>query len=161
MVYIIELFVDGACRNNGYAGAVGAAAAVHKLRGNNHFYGTEALEDRWEAATNQRAEILAIKLGLELALDKHQELRSGTACKVTIHSDSKYAIGCMREWVYKWVSNGWINARGEPVANQDLIKEANSLDDELREVADVTYVWIPRSENSLADRHCNEALDDM
>jgi ribonuclease HI len=44
---------------------------------------------------------------------------------------------------------------------RDLIEHASCLDDELKELRKVRYVWIPRSENKLADKHCNEALDRM
>jgi ribonuclease HI len=70
-------------------------------------------------------------------------------------------MGCMRKWIYKWASNGWINSKGNEVANRDLIKEASDLDDRAKKLGDVKFVWIPRSENHLADKLCNLELDDM
>jgi ribonuclease HI len=67
----------------------------------------------------------------------------------------------MDEWIYKWCSNGWKNAAGHPVANQDLIREASELDDRARELGDVTYEWLPREQNQLADAACNRCLDDQ
>ena len=80
---------------------------------------------------------------------------------MNIYSDSRYAVDCMNVLIYKWSRNGWINSRGERVANQDLIREASDLDDKVAELGDVQYIWIPRSENDLADKHCNEELDAM
>lgn len=67
----------------------------------------------------------------------------------------------MTDFIYKWSRNGWINARGEEVANRDLIEKASDLDDRLVQLGTVTYRWIPRSENALADKHCNEELNAM
>lgn len=80
---------------------------------------------------------------------------------MTIYSDSRYAIGCMTEWIYKWTNNGWINAAGNEVANRDLIEEASDLDDRLKKEGDVRYVWIPRSQNQLADEACNDCMDEQ
>jgi ribonuclease HI len=42
---------------------------------------------------------------------------------VEVFPDSRYAENCMPGWIYKWSGNGWMNARGEPVVNQDLIEK--------------------------------------
>lgn len=65
----------------------------------------------------------------------------------------------MNEWIYKWSRNGWRNARGDEVANRDLIQEASDLDDQLKEEGTVTYTWIPRAENQDADEAANDAMD--
>ena len=159
MVYTMEIYVDGACRGNGQPGARGAAAAVFKHRFGGHNAWTRTLPRR-PPPTNQRAEITAIILALELALEKLDELCTNPMLDVKIYSDSRYAIGCMTEWVYKWSRNGWINSAGNEVANRDLIEEASDLDDRLKEEGTVEYIWIPREKNQDADRYCNEALDE-
>ena len=159
MVYIMEIYVDGGCRGNGRPGAIGAAAAVFKKRyGKTRGY-TRTLSSYPEEITNQRAEIEAIILGQEMALQKYQELDSNPYLEINIHSDSKYAVGCMTEWIYKWCRNGWKNSAGYEVANRDLIERASDLDDKLKEEGDVKYIWIPREENDEADRLCNENMD--
>jgi ribonuclease HI len=65
----------------------------------------------------------------------------------------------MTKWMGKWLENGWVNTKGLEVANRDLL-EADELDDELRTLRNVTYKWIPRHQNTEADRYCNEALDE-
>jgi ribonuclease HI len=161
MVYQMEIYVDGGCRRNGFSNAIAAAAAVRKnRRGEKYWYKTRRL-DGHNNVTNQRAEITAIILGLEMALERFQDLDLNPMLDVTIYSDSKYAVGCLTHFLYKWTQNGWINSRGEEVANRDLIEEASDLDDRLAQLGTVTYSWIPRSENVLADKHCNEELDDM
>lgn len=158
MGYTMVFYVDGGCRNNGYSNAIGAAAAVQMLRGGGHRSWYRQIYDN---PTNQRAEITAIIIALQEALQAYDELDTNPYLHLTIYSDSRYAIGCMTDWIYKWTRNGWINSAGNPVANRDLIQEASDLDDEVKALGDVTYRYIPRSENELADGYCNDALDDM
>jgi len=160
MVYIMEIYVDGGCRGNGQPGAIGAAAAVFKKKYGGYDAWTRSLP-RYPPPTNQRAEITAIILALEQALENYEGLDTNPYLDVKIYSDSRYAIGCMTDWIYKWTRNGWINAAGNEVANRDLIQEASDLDDRLKEEGDVEYIWIPREDNQDADRLCNEAMDEQ
>ena len=109
--------------------------------------------------TNQRAEITAVIIALEHALEKYYALDGNPYLDVKIYTDSKYVIGCMTEWIHKWLRNDWTNAAGYEVANRDLIHEASDLDDRLREEGDVSYIWIPRGDNQDADDACNERMD--
>ncbi|PLB49699.1 ribonuclease H-like protein [Aspergillus steynii IBT 23096] len=161
MVYQIHIYVDGGCRGNGKPGAVGAAAALFKKRFGRWSRASKRLLPRFPAPTNQRAEITAIKLGIEKAMDRIHELHGHPKVRVVIYSDSDYAIKCMTTWIYKWLRNDWTNARGVEVANRDLIEEASDLDDTLRTMAKVKYKWVPRNETKRADDLVNEALDEQ
>ena len=154
------MYVDGGCRKNGYAGAIGAAACVIQMRSGRKKTWTRAMLPD-ENPTNQRAEITAIILALQQALAKHDRLHSAPILKVTIYTDSKYAQGCMSTWIHQWSENGRLNSRGSPVANRDLIQEASDLDDAVRALGKVKYVWIPRSQNSEADEAASVAMDEM
>ncbi|KAI1169543.1 ribonuclease H-like domain-containing protein [Nemania sp. FL0916] len=161
MVYIMEFYVDGGCRGNGKPWAIGAAACcLMKRNGNVHASTSRALP-RHPVPTNQRAEITAIILALEWALERYDELHSMPDMDIRIFSDSKYAVDCMNTWIYKWVGNGWFNARGCQVANRDLIQEASELDDKVKELGSVTYNWVSRSHNQEADQICNDKLDEL
>jgi ribonuclease HI len=160
MVYIMEFYVDGGCRGNGRPGAIGAAAAVLKPKYGKHKAWTFRLPSR-PTPTNQRAEITAIVLALELALLKYRKLDTDPYINVRIHSDSRYAVDCMTKWVLKWANNGWMNAQGFEVANRDLIEKAMRHEGKVRDKGEVSYYWIPRGENSEADDYCNDALDDQ
>ncbi|KAL4788888.1 ribonuclease H-like domain-containing protein [Aspergillus venezuelensis] len=96
-----------------------------------------------------------------MALERYDQLSSNPWLKVTIYSDSAFAVNCMTKWVFKWIENGWTNSKGLEVANQDLIEKAVDLDNRLKEEGDVCYAWIPREENQYVDRLCNDLLDDM
>lgn len=160
MVYIMEIYTDGGCRGNGQSGAIGAAAAAFKRKYGKYKCWTMELPS-YPPPTNQRAEITAIIVALEQALEMYEELDSNPSLRVTIYSDSRYAVDCMTKWIYKWTNNGWINYAGRDVANRDLLEEASDLDDRLREEGEVEYLWIPREENKIADRLCNENMDNQ
>jgi ribonuclease HI len=100
-------------------------------------------------------------MALDHALQRYDDLDGDPWLDVTIHSDSRYAVNCMNEWIDKWANNDWINSAGREVANRDLIEKASILDEQLKEEGEVKYVWIPRSRNELADQYCNDALDEQ
>ena len=74
MVYTMEIYVDGGCRGNGYTGSIGAAADVFKLKWGRLDPWTKSLPRYYPEPTNQRAEIMAIILALDVALEKYREL---------------------------------------------------------------------------------------
>ncbi|KIW99455.1 uncharacterized protein Z518_11194 [Rhinocladiella mackenziei CBS 650.93] len=84
--------------------------------------------------TNQRAELTAILRALDIT-PRHRE--------VTIYTDSKYAIDCVTNWYRTWRKNGWVNAKGKPVENKDLIVEIRHRIEEREQLNKATYfVWV-------------------
>jgi ribonuclease HI len=157
----MEISVDGGCRGNGSADAIAAAAAVLQfVSGPTYRLRVRRLSNDNQQATNQRAEITAIILGLEMAL-QHKTMGVDPLLNLTNKSDSAYAVNCMNDFIYRWSKNGWRNSRRQAVANQDLIREASRLNGVVKKMGFVKYVWIPRTENTLADKHCNAELDAM
>ncbi len=161
MTYTLTMYVDGGCRRNGYAGAIGAAACVIMGRGGRTQTWTQKLPLYDPQPTNQRAELEAIILALEQGWEKYQRLVKDPYMAVTIFTDSKYALGCMTQWKQKWLNNNFTNCTGYDVANRDLIEIAYDLEDRLANEGRVEYRWIPRADNELADEAVNEALDEM
>lgn len=157
----MEFSVDGGCRRNGQPDAVGAAACCLELDNGKRYTSRTCQLDDFPAPTSQRAEITAIVLALEWALDRYIELGGHPRLDVTIKSDSRYAVDCMTKWIYAWVQNGWANSRGLEVANRDLIAKASELDDLVRKVGRLDYMWIPRSQNLDADLLCRQLLDEQ
>jgi ribonuclease HI len=158
MVYKMEIYVDGGCRGNGREGSIGVGAAIFELKHGRQKEWYKILP-QYPPPTNQRAEITAIIIALDRALDKYHNLDSNPWLDVKIYSDSRYAIGCMTKWISKWSENGWINAAGNEFANRDLIEEASELNDRLKEEGSVEYIWIPREQNQDADSLCNDIMD--
>ncbi|KAH0828478.1 hypothetical protein AYO21_00388 [Fonsecaea monophora] len=84
--------------------------------------------------TNQRAELTAILRALDIA-PRHRE--------VTIYTDSKYSIDCVTNWYRNWKKNGWVNAKGKPVENKDLVMDIREKIEEREQLGKVTYfVWV-------------------
>ncbi|KAJ9601987.1 hypothetical protein H2200_013546 [Cladophialophora chaetospira] len=84
--------------------------------------------------TNQRAELTAILRALDIA-PRHRE--------VTIYTDSKYAIDCVTNWYRNWVKNGWVNSKGKPVENKDLVADVRERIEEREQLGKATYfVWV-------------------
>ena len=161
MVLIMKFYVDGACRGNGQPGAIGAAAAARRYNDGSVSYRTRQLDDDDYNATSQRAEILAIILALEWAMDDYENLNNSPYLDVTIHSDSKYAVNCMNQWLARWSHNGWTTSVGGSVANRDILQDAIDAENRVLAVGNVAYKWVPRSEVHEADKLCNEELDNM
>ncbi|KAI0199734.1 ribonuclease H-like domain-containing protein [Astrocystis sublimbata] len=164
MVYVMQFTANGGCRNYGYHQALGAAVCCHmrpRWYVPDHKYKSQPLPVYPTPPNKQRAEITAVFMALQWAWEKYRQLEGVPKLKLRIYSDSRYAIGCMNDddLLNKWKTNGWLNARGCEVANRDLIEQASHLDIMLKDFGSVQYIWIPRSENWLADQYCDEALD--
>ncbi len=62
--------------------------------------------------TNQRMELTAV---IE-AVDSYLEAK-----ELTIVSDSAYVVNAMQNrWYEKWIADGWVGSKGQPIANRDL-----------------------------------------
>lgn len=107
--------------NQVYANAIAATAVVQELKWGRKQISRRAFRNQ---PTSQRAELAASIHALELAIEKQESLNNNVFMRVNIHTDSKYLHDFETDWFDRWEQNGWLNARGEPVANQNLMKEA-------------------------------------
>ena len=107
----VIIYTDGACSGNPGPGGWGAVL----------FYGRQQKELSGGAknTTNQRMELTAAVKALE-ALNQ--------PCSVTLYSDSAYLVNAFKQhWLDNWLKNGWVNAKKQPVENQDLWKKLAAL----------------------------------
>lgn len=104
----IIIYTDGACSNNQSKENKGGWGAVLMYgEHEKHLSGGEA------NTTNNRMELMAI-------IKAFEEIKN-TEIDIVLHSDSAYFINCMtQKWYVKWRSNGWVNAKKNPIENQDL-----------------------------------------
>ena len=106
-MYQVTIYTDGACSGNPGPGGWGCVLLCGDLR--KELKGGEAL------TTNQRMELTAAKEALS-ALKQ--------PCEVVLYSDSAYLVnGFNLNWLKNWQRNGWLNAKKQPVENQDLWQE--------------------------------------
>lgn len=105
------VFTDGACANNGRRDA---KAGYGVFFGDDHPLNESGPVD---PATNQRAELTA----LSVCLDKLRapEFKRG---RITVYSDSMYAINVLTRWGSTWMRNGWMTVANKPVLNRDIIE---------------------------------------
>jgi ribonuclease HI len=67
-------------------------------------------------ASNNAAELIAIHIGIRLALSLDVK-------RLLIKTDSDYAIKVLTKFAAIWVRNGWVKSDGNPVNNQEFIKD--------------------------------------
>lgn len=109
------IYCDGSTRDNGSENAIGAYAYV--IIDNNgkivhSFVKAEC------PTTNQRMELKAAIESI-MWLARHELVVPFDS--IVVYTDSAYLFNCYsQKWYNKWQSNGWVNSKKEPVANQDL-----------------------------------------
>ena len=121
------VYTDGACSGNpgpgGWAWAVapeGQPQAAGGMRG----------------TTNQRMELYAV---IDALRSLEESAGPDGPGPIEVVSDSTYVVNCFRDgWWKRWQTNGWRNAKKEPVANDDLWVELVELVNRLG----VTFRWV-------------------
>ncbi|MCV0413666.1 MAG: ribonuclease HI [Brevundimonas sp.] len=133
----VIIHTDGACKGNpgpGGWGAVLQAGGGHEKE----LWGGEA------NTTNNRMELTAAIMALE-ALKR--------PCKVELHTDSKYVMQGITEWMRGWKARGWITADKKPVKNADLWQRLDAA----RARHDVKWRWV----KGHAGHELNERADQL
>lgn len=142
MTVTVEIWTDGACRGNPGPGGWGAILRAP---------GRETL--LWggdPATTNNRMELLGAIRALE---------RLRRRCTVILHTDSKYVIQGIEDWMPGWKRKGWVNASRQPVKNVELWKALDAA----RNAHDVQWRWVKGHSgdpgNELADALANRGIE--
>ena len=114
-INLVHIFTDGACTNNGRRGA--NAAWGYIVVADNGYRVLDRGSGpimKSEQQTNQRAELMALLMGLEAA-NKYPG-------SIKMWSDSQYAINCASVWGPSWRKKGWTK-QGGPIQHLDLVKQ--------------------------------------
>ncbi len=137
----VDLFTDGACSGNP---GPGGWAAI--LRAGDH---EKELSGGERATTNNRMELTAVIRGLE-AINRPSD--------VTIHTDSRYVMDGITQWLKRWKANGWKTADKKPVKNEELWREL----DQMCARHKITWRWVRghsgHPENERADALARTAI---
>ena len=117
---ITKLFTDGSTLNNqksksgcSYGGYGGY---VLYSNGEEQVYSNPLEGDK---ITNQVAELMALKYGLEIVILKVPK------DFIYVYTDSTYVINIYTNWINKWIKEEWKKTDGKIIENMDLIKEIN------------------------------------
>eukprot|EP01069_Polyplicarium_translucidae_P007377 Polyplicarium_translucidae@DN3100_c0_g1_i1.p1 len=119
---VISVHTDGSCRSNGKGSAAAGWGAFFGDADPRNVSGVLPGPLTQENQTNSRAELYAILRALEAVQDDERPVEIGT--------DSTYSMKCFTQWHRSWQSNGWKTASGQPVKNQDIIRNVQALIDE-------------------------------
>jgi ribonuclease HI len=140
----VTIYSDGACQGNPGPGGWGAILISGGHR--KDIWGGETL------TTNNRMELMAAIQALEV-LKK--------PCEVELHTDSKYVLQGITEWLRGWKARGWKTADKKPVKNEDLWRRL----DEARLRHDVKWKWVKghagHELNEHADALANRGVDEV
>ena len=138
----LEIWTDGACSGNPGPGGWGAI-----LR-----YGdTEREISGGEPeTTNNRMELLA-------AIEALSALKR--SCDVVLHTDSRYVMDGITEWLPNWKRRGWKTAAKKPVKNADLWQRLDELNGRHR----VSWRWVKGHagdpDNERADELARQGME--
>ena len=78
--------------------------------------------------------------------------------KVVLHTDSKYVMHGITEWMANWKKRGWKTAGKKPVKNQDLWRELDAA----IQPHEIDWRWVRghagHRENERVDRLARQAI---
>ena len=117
----VIIYTDGACKGNPGPGGWGVFMQYRKHE--KELYGGEM------ETTNNRMELMAAIMALE-ALKK--------ASAVALHTDSKYVLQGITEWMDNWKKRDWKTAAKKPVKNVDLGRRLDSA----IEKHEIKWTWV-------------------
>lgn len=144
MTQAIEIYTDGACRGNPGPGGWGVLLISGKHRKTLHGGAPET--------TNNRMELTA-------AIEALNTLER--PCRVILHTDSRYVMDGINDWMPNWKKRGWKTTARKPVKNQDLWQ---ALDDAVGR-HDIDWRWVKghtgNAGNEMADELANRGIDEL
>ncbi len=131
----VEIYTDGACRNNPGRGGWGAILVYGGRE--KELSGGEPL------TTNNRMELSAVIAALS-ALKEN--------CEVTLTTDSQYVVNAIEKgWLASWCKNGWKKSDKSPVLNADLWEKLLLLLDAHK----VSFVWVRGHNGHAYNERCD------
>lgn len=147
----LNVYVDGACTNNGTPAAVaGIGIWVEQLTN----YSMSEPVPEYYNQTNQVAELLAIQYALHIGKNINS---------LYIYTDSQYAYQCINTWCDKWRVNNWKKADGTEPANVEIIKAIRQDIDSKRKQG--STIWLVKVKahstnygNNMADKLAQEGV---
>jgi len=132
----VIIYTDGACKGNPGPGGWGVFFQYKKHK--KELYGGE-LE-----ATNNQMELMAAIMALE-SLTK--------PCDIALHTDSKYVLQGITEWMVNWKKRGWKTAAKKPVKNADLWRRLDAA----IERHQIKWIWVKGHSGNVG----NEKADSL
>ena len=144
MTKTIEIYTDGACRGNPGPGGWGALLIAGKHE--------KTLHGGEPETTNNRMELTA-------AIEALNALTGPR--KVILHTDSKYVMDGINQWMPNWKKRGWKTTARKPVKNQDLWQALDAATSR----HEIDWRWVKGHDgnpgNEKADELANLGIDGL
>ena len=138
---MIKIYTDGSCIGN--PGKGGWAAIILENKKQKIISGSEPY------TTNNRMELTAAIQALGTLKFKS---------KVILHTDSKYLMDGINEWIKVWKENDWRTSNKKLVKNKDLWEDI----DKFNQFHDIEWKWVKGHSgdigNETADELANKAI---
>lgn len=144
----IEIYCDGASRNNGSPDAIGAWGYTMSYKG-------RVKEDAKaiKGITNNQGELMAVINALSVL--------KTTNIPINVYVDSAYVLNGITSWIHSWKVKGWKNSKKQPVENKELWMELDELRNKQSQVNFIKVKGHSTNEgNNRADYLCNKSMDD-
>ena len=132
---IVTIHTDGSCLSN--PGPGGWAVILQWRDTEREIIGCE------QDTTNNRMELKAAIMGLNAVT---------RAMPIELHTDSRYVLDGVKNWMPRWKANGWKTASKKPVANQDLWQ----ILDEAVSRHHVTWHWVKGHAGNELNERCDQ-----
>ena len=143
---LVCVYADESCLGNGREGSnPGGAAGLIEFRKKD---GEVIRRDYWvsePATTNNRMALRSVIEAFRILSAK------GRALRVIFHSDSRYIVTGMSEWVHGWASRGWRRKGGE-IENLALWREAV----EAARAHEVEWKWVAGHAGHPQNEYAND-----
>jgi ribonuclease HI len=138
----LVIFTDGSSLGNPGPGGYGSVIVVPKLQ--------EVIElgGNKPKTTNNEMELSAVVAALS-----HTTFNT---MPVHVFTDSSYVINGITKWVKGWKVNGWKTKTGDPVANQSLWQNLDSLVAERERVTTISWHYVPGHVGVIGNERCDE-----
>ena len=132
---IVTIHTDGSCLSN--PGPGGWAVILRWRDNEREIIGCE------RDTTNNRMELKAAIMGLNAVT---------RAMPIALHTDSRYVMDGVKNWMPRWKANGWKTANKKPVANQDLWQILDKAVSRHR----VTWHWVKGHAGDELNERCDQ-----
>ena len=144
MTEIVTIYTDGACKGNPGPGGWGVHMRYRDKV--NELCGGELL------TTNNRMELMGAIKALETL---------NRSCSIKLHTDSKYVLQGITDWMNNWKKRGWKTADRKPVKNEDLWRR---LDAAIQRHS-IEWIWVKGHAgdegNERADALANKGIEQL
>jgi ribonuclease HI len=107
--------------------------------------------------TNNRMELLAVIAALRKAQSLFNSSKNSYNERITVYTDSQYVQKGITQWIGNWKRNAWRTSGKQPVKNQDLWLELDSVTSTLP----VDWRWVKGHAGNEYNERCDAMVQNV